>query len=153
MCSLCYQTNFQKKSTQNHPRKSKDQTLPVGSRESFTWIILKTILCLVLDFQGHPLQPRSRFFLRKKKRGAQKTGGFPSPVPYMTLHLANVSPDRLPTAHTCGLQLDLYLGLLLKHEIAGSWEEKNTKPGETVFHVPGFMYGIFTYICLNMYGK
>eukprot|EP00434_Breviolum_minutum_P001263 symbB.v1.2.001108.t1/scaffold59.1/size365495/12 len=34
-------------------------------------------------------------------------GGFPSPVPYMTLHLANVSPDRLPTAHTCGLQLDL----------------------------------------------
>ena len=34
------------------PRKSKDQTLPLGSRESFTWIILKTILCLVLDFQG-----------------------------------------------------------------------------------------------------
>ncbi len=29
-----------------------DQTLPLGSRESFTWIILKTILCLVLDFQG-----------------------------------------------------------------------------------------------------
>ena len=34
------------------PRKSKDQTLPIGSRESFTWIILKTILCLVLDLQG-----------------------------------------------------------------------------------------------------
>ena len=34
------------------PRKSKDQTLPIGSRESFIWIILKTILCLVLDFQG-----------------------------------------------------------------------------------------------------
>ena len=34
------------------PRKSKNQTLPIGSRESFTWIILKTILCLVLDFQG-----------------------------------------------------------------------------------------------------
>ena len=34
------------------PWKSKDQTLPIGSRESFTWIILKTILCLVLDFQG-----------------------------------------------------------------------------------------------------
>ena len=34
------------------PRKSNDQTLPVGSKESFTWIILKTILCLVLDFQG-----------------------------------------------------------------------------------------------------
>ncbi len=34
------------------PRKSKDQTLHLGSRESFTWIILKTILCLVLDFQG-----------------------------------------------------------------------------------------------------
>ena len=34
------------------PRKSKDQTLPSGSTESFTWIILKTILCLVLDFQG-----------------------------------------------------------------------------------------------------
>ena len=34
------------------PRKSKDQTLPLGSRESFTWIILKTILCLVLHFQG-----------------------------------------------------------------------------------------------------
>ena len=36
------------------PRKSKDQTLPIGSRESFTWIILKTILCLVLDTQGKP---------------------------------------------------------------------------------------------------
>ena len=34
------------------PRKSKDQTLPLCSRESFTWITLKTILCLVLDFQG-----------------------------------------------------------------------------------------------------
>ena len=34
------------------PRKSKYQTLPLGSGESFTWIILKTILCLVLDFQG-----------------------------------------------------------------------------------------------------
>ena len=34
------------------PRESKDQTLPIGSRESFIWIILKTILCLVLDFQG-----------------------------------------------------------------------------------------------------
>ena len=34
------------------PRKSKDQTLPIGSRESFAWIILKTILCLVLDSQG-----------------------------------------------------------------------------------------------------
>lgn len=34
-------------------------------------------------------------------------GGFPAPVPYMTLYLANVGPDRLPTAHTCGLQLDL----------------------------------------------
>ena len=34
------------------PRKSKDQTLPIGNRESFTWIIPKTILCLVLDFQG-----------------------------------------------------------------------------------------------------
>ena len=30
-----------------------DQTLPIGSREleSFTWIILNAILCLVLDFQ------------------------------------------------------------------------------------------------------
>ena len=34
------------------PRKSKDQTLPLGSRESFTWIILRTMVCLVLDFQG-----------------------------------------------------------------------------------------------------
>jgi len=34
------------------PRKSKDQTLPIGSRESFLWITLKTILCLVLDSQG-----------------------------------------------------------------------------------------------------
>ena len=34
------------------PRESKDQTLPLGSRESFTWITLKTILCLVLDFHG-----------------------------------------------------------------------------------------------------
>ena len=47
--------NPRKKKTGNKitkPRKSKDQTLPIGSRESFTWIILKTILCLVLDFQG-----------------------------------------------------------------------------------------------------
>ena len=34
------------------PRKSKDQTLPIGSRESFIGIILKTILCLVLDSKG-----------------------------------------------------------------------------------------------------
>ncbi len=39
----------------HRPRKSKDQTLPLGSRESFTWIILKTILCLVLDSQGRVL--------------------------------------------------------------------------------------------------
>ena len=32
-------------------QQSKDQTLPKGSRESLTWIILRTILCLVLDFQ------------------------------------------------------------------------------------------------------
>ena len=31
-----------------------DQILSMGSRESFTWIILKTILCLVLDSQGNP---------------------------------------------------------------------------------------------------
>jgi len=34
------------------PRESKDQTLPIGIRESFIWTILKTILCLVLDFQS-----------------------------------------------------------------------------------------------------
>ncbi|CAE7355811.1 unnamed protein product, partial [Symbiodinium sp. KB8] len=34
-------------------------------------------------------------------------GGFPAPVPFMTLHLTDASPQRLPTAHTCGLQLDL----------------------------------------------
>ena len=42
------------------PWESKDQTLPIGSRESFIWIILKTILCLVLDFQGiykRPMDP------------------------------------------------------------------------------------------------
>lgn len=33
-------------------RKSKDQTLHMGSRESFRWIIPKTILCLVLDSGG-----------------------------------------------------------------------------------------------------
>ena len=38
-----------------NPRKSKNQTLPIGSREFFVWIILKTILCLVLDFQGNCL--------------------------------------------------------------------------------------------------
>ena len=47
---------------QHIPRKSKDQTLPIGSRESFTWIILKTILCLVLDSQGILwLDPQSGF--------------------------------------------------------------------------------------------
>ena len=44
------------------PRKSKDQTLPLGSRESFTWIILKTILCLVLDFQGVRFGKKNRIF-------------------------------------------------------------------------------------------
>ena len=39
------------------PRKSKDQSLPIGSRESFTWMILKTILCLALDFQGTMQNP------------------------------------------------------------------------------------------------
>ena len=34
------------------PRESNDQTLPIGSREPFIWTIPKTILCLVLDFQG-----------------------------------------------------------------------------------------------------
>ena len=34
-----------------YSRKSKDLTLPFGSRESFTWILRKAILCLVLDFQ------------------------------------------------------------------------------------------------------
>ena len=34
------------------PRESKNQTLPIGSGESFICIILKAILCLVLDFQG-----------------------------------------------------------------------------------------------------
>ena len=32
------------------PKESQDQTLPIGSRESFIRIILKTIPCLVLDF-------------------------------------------------------------------------------------------------------
>ena len=41
----------------SHPRMSKDQTLPIGSRESFTWIILETILCLVLDPQGNTFCP------------------------------------------------------------------------------------------------
>ena len=47
------------------PRKSKNQTLPHGSRESFTWIILKTILCLVLDFQGLTCPIFFYFFLGK----------------------------------------------------------------------------------------
>ena len=34
------------------PTKSKGQTLPLCSRESFTRIILKTSLCLTLGFQG-----------------------------------------------------------------------------------------------------
>ena len=34
------------------PRKSKDKTLTISSTESFTPMILKTILCLLLDFQG-----------------------------------------------------------------------------------------------------
>ena len=34
------------------PRESKNQALPIGSGESFICIILKAILCLVLDFQG-----------------------------------------------------------------------------------------------------
>ena len=48
--SLEFQNHWDHK--QHPPRRCKDQTLPLGSRESFTWIILKTILCLVLDFQG-----------------------------------------------------------------------------------------------------
>ena len=41
----------------------RNQTLPIGSRESFTWI-LKTILCLVLDVLG--------VYKERKKPGAQK---------------------------------------------------------------------------------
>ena len=46
------------------PRKSKDQTLPISSRESFTWIIPKTILCLVLDFQGKHSSSQLFYFQR-----------------------------------------------------------------------------------------
>ena len=42
-----------KHSMKGYPRKFKYQTLPLGSRESFIWIIPKTILCLVLDFEGY----------------------------------------------------------------------------------------------------
>ena len=47
-------------------RKSKNQTLPMGSREFFIWIILKTILCLLLDFQDicRVLTQRLCFFCR-----------------------------------------------------------------------------------------
>ena len=38
------------------PWKSKDQTLPISSRENFTLMIIKTILCLVLDFQWLPFK-------------------------------------------------------------------------------------------------
>lgn len=34
------------------PRRSKDQTLPIGSRKSFAWIILKTILLFGLGLSG-----------------------------------------------------------------------------------------------------
>ena len=42
--------------TKENDWKSKDQALPIGSRECFTWVILKTILCLVSDFQGKWLE-------------------------------------------------------------------------------------------------
>lgn len=99
--------------------------------------------------ENHPLQPRSRFFVRKKTR-CQKTGGFPSPVPYMTLHLANVSPDRLPTAHTCGLQLDLYLGLLLKTR--NCWNLGGKKHETWWNRVPCPRIHVWN-IYLHMYGK
>ena len=55
------------------PRKSKDQTLPISSGKSFTWIIPKTILCLVLDFQGMVNSPLIRpYFL-----GGGGIGGVP----------------------------------------------------------------------------
>ena len=41
----------------------RNQTLPIGSRESFTWM-LKIILCLVLDVLG--------VYKERKKPGAQK---------------------------------------------------------------------------------
>ena len=57
------------------PRESKDQTLPIGSRESFIWIILKTILSLVLDFQGisNPIQMGLRFLTLKPQKIGRKT--------------------------------------------------------------------------------
>ena len=129
----------------------------------FGIIYLRIMLCLICVCFVTTQTSKNRFhpkitlysldlvFLFAKKHGAQKTGGFPSPVPYMTLHLANVSPDRLPTAHTCGLQLDLYLGLLLKHETVGTWEENvNTKPGFTRLPCPRIhVWNIY----LHMYGK
>ena len=79
--------NHQQKQIQGFPRKSKDQTLPIGSRESFTWIILKTILCLVLDFQGF-------WFLKKKKRGLTTQWPLtspPDPAPLSTTPAATMA--------------------------------------------------------------
>ena len=59
-CKIGWNPNFQP-----IPQEVQaDQTLPIGngSRESFIWIILKTILCLVLDFQGSILRDENVSF-------------------------------------------------------------------------------------------
>ena len=49
----CLQLAVKKKNVlKPPPREFKNQTLPIGSGESFICIILKAVLCLVLDFQG-----------------------------------------------------------------------------------------------------
>ena len=42
---MCFKQNV-------YPGSPKNQTLPHGTRRESFWIILKTILCLVLDSQG-----------------------------------------------------------------------------------------------------
>ena len=49
---LGYSTKNTYCSLQYSIKTSEDQILPLGSRESFTWIISKITLYLVLDFQG-----------------------------------------------------------------------------------------------------
>lgn len=75
-------------------RKSKDQTLHMGSRESFRWIILKAILCLVLDldFQGSIIINDTSI----------KSTSIKKNINYINLYYVNWTNTKVETPQGCG---------------------------------------------------
>ena len=126
------------------PRESKDQTLPIGSRESFIWTIPKTILCLVLDFQGDVWKlvrkPFEMTFLSTPQRHGKKN----MKKTYQQLHFCRCfakSGVNCKMVVFCwlfiGKQPPLVIWALKKHQdlrkdrkswlVVGEWKKKGSK--------------------------